>query len=85
MHCKIFSAICFNLDQSKILLSGNGLREENFIRCSIFFTSIAMANRTLTGIKFFQEISKEDQDRTKSVKFDNNWIGSFRDEVTHRI
>ena len=25
MHFKLLSAICFNLDQSKILLSGNGL------------------------------------------------------------
>ena len=25
MHFKILSAICFNLDQSKILLSSNGL------------------------------------------------------------
>ena len=25
MHIKVSSAICFNLDQSKILLSGNGL------------------------------------------------------------
>ena len=25
MHFKILSAICFNLEQSKILLSGNGL------------------------------------------------------------
>ena len=25
MHIKMLSAICFNLDQSKILLSGNGL------------------------------------------------------------
>ena len=25
MHLKMLSAICFNLDQSKILLSGNGL------------------------------------------------------------
>ena len=28
MHFKMLSAICFNLDQSKILLSGNGLREK---------------------------------------------------------
>ena len=27
MHFKISSAICFNLDQSKILSSGNGLTE----------------------------------------------------------
>ena len=26
MHFKMSSAICFNLDQSKILSSGNGLR-----------------------------------------------------------
>ena len=26
MHFKMSSAICFNLDKSKILLSGNGLR-----------------------------------------------------------
>ena len=26
MHFKISSAICFNLEQSKILLSGNGLK-----------------------------------------------------------
>ena len=25
MHFKLWSAICFNLDQSEILLSGNGL------------------------------------------------------------
>ena len=28
MHLKMSSAICFNLDQSKILLSGNGLRKD---------------------------------------------------------
>ena len=26
MHFKMLSAICFNLDQSKIVLSGNGLK-----------------------------------------------------------
>ena len=31
MHFKMSSAICFNLDQSKILLSGNGLTLENKI------------------------------------------------------
>ena len=25
MHCKLSSALCFNLDKSKILSSGNGL------------------------------------------------------------
>ena len=28
MHFKISSAICFNLDQSKILLSGNGWKKK---------------------------------------------------------
>ena len=28
MHFKMSSAVCFNLDQSKILLSGNGLTHE---------------------------------------------------------
>ena len=30
MLSKILSAICLNLDQSKILSSGNGLRQQNF-------------------------------------------------------
>ena len=29
MHFKMLSAICFNLDQSKILSSGNGLKKYN--------------------------------------------------------
>ena len=28
MHFEMSSAICFNLDQSKILLSGNGLTDQ---------------------------------------------------------
>ena len=28
MHLKMLSAICFNLDQSEILSSGNGLNRE---------------------------------------------------------
>ena len=28
MHFKMLSAICFNLDQSKILSSGNGLKSQ---------------------------------------------------------
>ena len=31
MHFKMSSAICFNLDQSKILLSGNGLKPNSQI------------------------------------------------------
>ena len=30
MHFKMWSAICFNLDQSEILSSGNGLRDDQF-------------------------------------------------------
>ena len=33
MHLKMSAAICFNLDQSKILLSGNGLRGLSTIFC----------------------------------------------------
>ena len=33
MHLKMSPAICFNLDQSKILSSGNGLNVSDFISC----------------------------------------------------
>ena len=31
MHFKMLSAICFNLDQSKILSSGNGLKTNFYL------------------------------------------------------
>ena len=34
MHLKVSSAICFNLDQSKILSSGNGLTENKILATS---------------------------------------------------
>ena len=64
------SAICFNLDQSEILLSDNGLRQDDFQRFPIFLRFVAMATRVFEGIKFFQETLK----RTMAGKFLRNFI-----------
>ena len=37
MHFKMLSAICINYDQSKILLSGNGLKVAPTVKYRFFF------------------------------------------------
>ena len=39
MHFKISSAICFNLDRSKILSSCNGLKQFSMFEMHLFFSS----------------------------------------------
>ena len=36
MHFKMLSAVCFNLDQSKILLSGDGLNFDESKNCQTY-------------------------------------------------
>ena len=42
----MLSAVCFNLDQSKILSSGNGLSEVVIV-CALAWLNAALMNRTL--------------------------------------
>ena len=42
---------------------------------------VAMATRVLKGIKFFQKILKRIHGRNISVKFHQNPISSFREDV----
>ena len=51
MHFKMLSAICFNLDQSKVLSSGNGLSKDKPLDATKF-KMFADKNLNVTHIKF---------------------------------
>ena len=56
MHFEMSSAICFNLDLSKILLSGNGLTvyiymKLNFFLCVITASKLANSVNKVQGLK----------------------------------
>ena len=54
MHFKLSSAICFNLDQSKILSSGNGLSITYIIISCTCIWKISSANKTQVSQEIFQ-------------------------------
>ena len=51
---------------------------------SFFLSFIAMATRVLEGIKLFKKNSEDDHDRNISVKFHQNWISGFREDVKRK-
>ena len=52
MHFKLSSAICFNLDQCKILSSGNGLRKINISREVLYGQNVTLAYYMVRVIKY---------------------------------
>ena len=58
MHCKMSSAICFNLEQSKILSSGNGLNTSLHQLCLLL---LVIADLILSSVyTHFNKLKKKD-------------------------
>ena len=51
-----------------------------FLKISKIFRVCCHGNHSCKRIQFFSKISEEDHGRIISVKFHQNWIGSFREE-----
>ena len=43
-----------------------------------------MATTVFEGIKFFKKILKKDHGRNISVKFHQNWMGSFQEDIYNK-
>ena len=67
MHFKMSFAVCFNLDQSKILSSGNGLMK--YLFCAIFYKLIFRQSSENTVTKFLSKASLKKKDKEVPWKF----------------
>ena len=70
MHCKMLSAICFDLDQSKVLLSGNELRLSSVNASSLVLLVLLMGGKVITHylLKQFPSESSEQSYNNKDHK-----------------